>query len=126
MRVINAGVIPVYAIQKNQIAIWPYMTGSTTLPANLLYIRMPAALVSGPDQADFDPLQLPLIHKFIDYSVACRGSCVAGDKTACYKARNDALAIAVGNERTASRVGFGWNGGAYRTTIPSTGNRYGP
>ncbi len=124
LRIVNAGQMPVYAVQKDQICIWPYLTGSTTQPVNLLYLRMPATLVSGPDEADWDPLQLELLHRAIDFAVACRGSCVAGDKAACFKAFQDQLAIAVGNERTGARQNFSFGGAGYRTLIPSTGNRF--
>jgi hypothetical protein len=124
MRVINAGVTPVYAIQKNQICIWPYISGDTTQPVNILYLRMPATLSSGPQEADWDPLQLELLHRSIDFQIACRGSCVAGDKEKCFKALQDQISISVGNERTGARQNFTFGGGGYRSYIPSTGNRF--
>ena len=65
-----------HAVEKNRMVVWPYP--STDLMVNVLYIKKPASLTSGPQTADWDDNQLEVLHRAIDYQVSLRGECVAG------------------------------------------------
>jgi hypothetical protein len=95
-----------WAIIKNQIVLWPMP--SERRMVNLLYFRRPASLVSSLDEADWDPNLISLLHRAIDYQVALRGDCVAGNKEECFAALREDLARSIAQDRTSTtrRVGF--------------------
>lgn len=89
----------VYAIDGDSIVLWPYH--SQAVMASVLYLRKPAALTSPTDTADWDPNQIELLRRAIDYQVSLRGECVAGDSKACYDRFREALARCTNQDRTA-------------------------
>lgn len=94
-----------WAIEKNRLVIWPPSPDNRM--ANLLYLRKPVKLVGPTDVADWDPLLEDVLLRCIDYQVACRGDCVAGDKGETYKSYREALTRGVGQDRTATTRRFG-------------------
>lgn len=95
-----------WAIERDRIVIWP--PSSENKMANLLYLRKPAELVGPTDVADWDSNLRELLFRAIDYQVACRGDCVAGDKGETYKSYRESLSRCVNQDRTATtrRVGL--------------------
>ena len=96
-----------FAIQNNQIVLWP--APSTTRNWPIFYYRRPAQLVNGTDEADWDPLQLTVLQRAIDYQMAIRFTTVlAGTVKDCYEAYQKALNLAVNNDKAnAARTGTG-------------------
>lgn len=96
-----------FAIQNNQIVLWP--APSTTRNWPIIYYRRPAQLVNNVDEADWDPLQLTVLQRAIDYQMAIRFTTVlAGTVKDCYDAYQKALNLAVNNDReNAARTGTG-------------------
>lgn len=96
-----------FAIQNNQIVLWP--APSTTRNWPIVYYRRPATLVNNADEADWDPLQLTVLQRAIDYQMAIRYTTVlAGTVSDCYKAYQTALNLAVNNDKeNAQRTGTG-------------------
>ena len=99
-----------YAIQNNQIVLWP--APSTTRNWPISYYRRPAQLVNNTDEADWDPLQLTVLQRAIDYQMAIRFTTVlAGTVKDCYEAYMKALQLALNNDReNAQRAGTGRGG----------------
>lgn len=96
-----------FAIQNNQIVLWP--APSTTRNWPIIYYRRPAQLVNNTDEADWDPLQLTVLQRAIDYQMAIRFTTVlAGTVKDCYEAYQKALNLAVNNDKeNAQRTGTG-------------------
>ena len=96
-----------FAIQNNQIVLWP--APSTTRNWPIVYYRRPAQLVNNTDEADWDPLQLTVLQRAIDYQMAIRFTTVlAGTVKDCYEAYQKALNLAINNDReNAQRTGTG-------------------
>jgi hypothetical protein len=96
-----------FAIQNNQIVLWP--APSTTRNWPIVYYRRPAQLVNNTDEADWDPLQLTVLQRAIDYQLAIRYTTVmAGDAKTCHDNYLKALNLAVNNDReNAQRTGTG-------------------
>ncbi len=96
-----------FAIQNNQIVLWP--APSTTRNWPIVYYRRPAQLVNNTDEADWDPLQLTVLQRAIDYQMAIRFTTVlAGTVKDCYDAYIKALNLALNNDReNAQRTGTG-------------------
>ena len=91
--------------------------------ANILYIKQPAALVSPTDEADWDPNQLALLERAIDYQMSLRGQCVAGTADECLRRYKEELERAFPNDRSARPRHTGWPGGfGGAVGIPSSGN----
>jgi len=80
---------PAWAVEKNKLCLWPMY--STDKTAVLLYQRRPQSLSISTDVADFDEKQLELLRRAIDFQIACRGNCVAGDRVTCLNAFKEAL-----------------------------------
>lgn len=89
-----------WAIERDRLVLWPYP--SIAAMCNLLYFKRPAALTLDTDIADWDPNQLEVLRRAIEYQIAIRGECVAGTKEQCYAAYKDALGRAISNDRTAA------------------------
>lgn len=108
--VLGSSGISLWSIERDRIVIWPYST--TTSAVNLLYYRAPARLVSDSDTADWDPLRLEVLERAIDYAVAARGTCVAGDRKTCLAAFEEAYSRAAQQDRTSTtaRIGLGGSG----------------
>lgn len=102
----GASVEQMWAIERDRLVVWPYPEQAATI--NILYLRQPAALVSGSDLADCDPNLMELLKRAIDYQIAARGDCVAGDRATCLAAYREALARMVDQDRTSQspRIGF--------------------
>lgn len=96
-----------FAIQNNQIVLWP--APSTTRNWPIIYYRRPAQLINNTDEADWDPLQLTVLQRAIDYQMAIRfGTVLAGTVKDCYEAYQKALNLALNNDReNAARTGTG-------------------
>jgi hypothetical protein len=94
-----------WAIEKNRLCIWPYSTSNQMV--NLLYFRKPAALTSSTDVADWDANCLEALRRCIDYMVACRGDCVAGDRQSCYNAMIEVVARATATDKGPVNVKLG-------------------
>lgn len=87
-----------WAIYKDQIMLWPYP--SLTTLVNIMYFRLPAALVTDADVADWDPMQNELQERAIDYQLSLMfGNIVSGDPGTCMALYRDALSRAVKNEK---------------------------
>ena len=102
----GATVDQLWAIERDRLVVWPYPQQGATI--NILYTRKPAALVSGSDTADWDPNLLELLYRAIDYQIAARGDCAAGDRQTCLAAYRESLARLVDQDRTSQspRIGF--------------------
>lgn len=96
-----------FAIQGDQLVLWP--APSTTRNWPILYYRKPSTLVNNTDVADWDPLQLTVLQRAIDYQLALRfGTVLAGTPKECEEALQRALALAINNDReNAQRTGTG-------------------
>ena len=96
-----------FAIQNNQLVLWP--APSTTRNWPIFYYRRPAQLINGTDEADWDPLQLTVLQRAIDYQMAIRFTTVlAGPVKDCYEAYQKALNLALNNDKAnAARTGTG-------------------
>jgi hypothetical protein len=70
-----------WAVSVDQIEFWPLPGVQQTL--NLVYYRRPAALTSGAELADWDPVHVPLLRRAIEYQASLRGACVAGSTDQC-------------------------------------------
>jgi hypothetical protein len=98
--------VGIWSIERDRLVVWPYST--TTAAVQLLYYRAPARLVSDTDIADWDPLRLECLERAIDYAVAIRGTCVAGDRQTCLDAFTKAYSRAAQQDRTSAtnRIGL--------------------
>lgn len=99
-----------WAIERDRIVIWP--APGTDRMCNILYIRRPAELVSPGDTADWDFNLQELLRRAIDYQVACRGDCVAGDKAETFRVYRESISRNISQDRTATtwRPGLVSNG----------------
>ena len=59
------------------------------------------------DVVDWDPNLLEVLRRGIDYMVACRGDCVAGDRDTTFQAYKEAKARAILADRTTSDIKVG-------------------
>ena len=110
-----------HAVERDRMVVWPYP--AQDLMANILYIKQPAALVSPTDEADWDPNQLALLERAIDYQMSLRGQCVAGTADECLRRYKEELERAFPNDRSARPRHTGWPGGfGGAVGIPSSGN----
>ncbi len=109
-----------YAIERDRMCAWP--PPSTDLMVNVLYLKSPANLTSGTDVADWDPLQIEVLYRAIDYQVSIHGECIAGPTQACYDRYIEALNRAYSNDRTGRPKTVGFTGGGMGGYIPATGN----
>ena len=96
-----------FAIQNDQIILWP--APSTTRNWPIFYYRRPSQLINNTDEADWDPLQLTVLQRAIDYQMAIRFTTVlAGTVKDCYEAYQKALNLAINNDKAnAARTGTG-------------------
>lgn len=90
----------VWSIAKNQLKVWPWPTAARRV--NILYYAQPAELTDSADEADWDPMQIVLLRRAIDYQVSLRGNCVAGTKQQCLMQLNEQLASAAPRDKTAT------------------------
>ena len=99
-----------WAIERDRLVVWP--APGTDKMCNILYMRRPAELVSPGDTADWDANLIELLRRAIDYQVACRGDCVAGDKAETFKTYRECISRNVSQDRTATdmRAGLVSNG----------------
>lgn len=99
-----------FAIRDNQIVLWP--APSTTRNWPIFYYRGPATLLNNTDEADWDPLQITVLYRAMDYQLSLLYSNVmAGSPKECHDAYLKALNLAVNNDRAnAQRTGTGRTG----------------
>ncbi len=110
----------IYAIERDRLVVWP--PPQVDLMVNVLYMKSPANLTTGTDVADWDPLQLESLYRFIDYQISIRGECIAGTSKECYDRAIDAVNRAYNNDRAGRPKTVGFQGGATGGYIPATGN----
>ncbi len=110
----------IYAIERDRLVVWP--PPQQDLMVNILYMKSPANLTTGTDVADWDPLQLESLYRFIDYQISIRGECIAGTSKECYDRAIDAVNRAFNNDRAGRPKTVGFAGGATGGHIPATGN----
>jgi hypothetical protein len=89
----------VFGIRKDQILFWPFPTEDKMV--NITYFRRPAAMTSSANEMDFDEMHLELIRRAIDYQIATRGDCVAGNRRDCWTWYQESLASAASFDKTA-------------------------
>jgi hypothetical protein len=96
-----------FAIRDNQIVLWP--APSTTRNWPIFYYRAPATLVNNTDEADWDPLQITVLYRAMDYQLSLLYSNVmAGSPKDCHDAYVKELNLAVNNDKAnAQRTGTG-------------------
>ncbi len=96
-----------FAIQNNQIVLWP--APSTTRNWPIVYYRRPNTLVNNTDEADWDPLQITVLYRAMDYQLSLLYSNVmAGSPKDTQDAYLKALNLALNNDReNAARTGTG-------------------
>jgi hypothetical protein len=87
----------VWAPYRAKIIVWPYPQSAKDLP--FLYYRKPTWLVTGSDEADWDPMHVNLLHRAIEHCLAMRYPTVAGDPKATYGAYQLALSKAIPNDK---------------------------
>lgn len=109
-----------HAIERDRLVVWPYP--SANLMVNVLYVKAPAALTSSTDTVDWDPNQMSLLYRAIDYQISLRGECVAGTPAECYERYQLELQRVFANDRGARprTVGFVDRGSA--GSIPPNGS----
>jgi hypothetical protein len=102
----GASVAQLWSIERDRLVVWPYPEQAATI--NVLYSRAPAALTTGTDVADWDSVQIELLRRAIDYQIAARGDCAAGDRQTCLAAYKEVLSRAFDQDRTSQthRVGL--------------------
>jgi hypothetical protein len=88
-----------WTIFQGKIAVWPYYTGSNAVRYNLHVKAKPTSLVSGTDEADWDPSLPDILYRAIDLHISYRGRCRAGDTQVCNANFDAAMARAVGNDQ---------------------------
>ncbi len=96
-----------FAVQDGQIVLWP--APSTTRNWPIFYYRRPATLVNNTDETDWDPLQITVLYRAMDYQLSLLYSTVmAGTPKDCKEAYLSALNLALNNDReNAARTGTG-------------------
>jgi len=85
-----------FCVRKNQILLAPAPNSIRVL--NFCYYRRPAAVASANDEADWDNNQYDVLYRAIDYQLALRGPCVAGDSQRTLNTYKQAIALAAANE----------------------------
>lgn len=104
-----------WCVQRNYLRIWPYPSIPTDV--NFSYYRKPAALTVSNQEADWDPNHVDLLRRAIDYQLAVRGRCAAGDTATTMGAFSAALTLCQPMDRTESDraplLGSSGNGGRY-------------
>ena len=96
-----------FAIRDNQIVLWP--APSTTRNWPIFYYRRPSTLVNNTDVVDWDPLQITVLYRSMDYQLSLLyGNVMAGTPKDCYEAYIKALNLAINNDKAnAARTGTG-------------------
>jgi len=88
-----------WSIARDRICVWPLP--SQVVGMNVLYYRMPAALVAAGDTVDFDPNLLELMRRAIDVQIATRGACSAGKPEEVSRKFEECMMRSVPQNRTA-------------------------
>ncbi len=96
-----------WAIQDNRITLWP--APSTTRNWPIFYYRRPAQLINNTDIVDWEPLQLTVLQRAMDYQLSLLFSNVmAGSPKDCEASYKTALNLAINNDKeNAQRTGTG-------------------
>jgi hypothetical protein len=88
-----------WGIHKDRFVCWPWPSTDTNL--QFVYSIKPAVLTSTTDAADWDPVQLEVLQRAIDYQCALRfGATVSGDPNGCMARYQAALAKAAPTDKT--------------------------
>lgn len=87
-----------FAISRDKFVVWPWPNERRTV--TILYYRRPALLSSANDTADWDPMQLPVLHRAIEYQASLVGECVCGSPEQCLARYRDAVVAAEANDRS--------------------------
>lgn len=109
-----------HAIERDRLVVWPYP--SEDLMVNVLYVKAPAALTSSTDTVDWDPNQMSLLYRAIDYQIALRGECVAGSAQDCYARYQLELQRVFSNDRGARPRTVGFIDRGSMGSIPPAGS----
>jgi hypothetical protein len=105
-----------FAVRADKLAVWPWTSEQRTI--TVIYSRRPALLVDAADEADWDPLQLPVLRRAIEYQASLVGECVAGTPQQTLAAYRQAVLTAEASDRTvpsppmADRLDYGDEGNA--------------
>ena len=92
-----------WTLWRNKMAVWPFYQGTEARTWNLVIKAKPSALVTGTDEADWDPTLPDILYRAIDLHITHRGSCRAGDTRACAENYTEARRRASGNDRGPGR-----------------------
>jgi hypothetical protein len=97
-----------YNLSNSKIKIWPCPTKTKVFK----YIgnRRPTALVHDDDIADWDPTLLPLLRRAIDWQLAIRGLCKAGDVDKTFATLHQAVENAWGGMQDHRDMEYGKTG----------------
>lgn len=87
---------PCWSVERGNLIAWPMSNVDKT--AVYLYWRRPVALTTSTDLADIDEKYLELLNRAIDFQIAARGDCVAGDRPTCLNAFKEALGRVAPND----------------------------
>lgn len=96
-----------YSISDSCIEVWPPV--NTDKVYKYIGCRRPTTLVDDADVADWDVSLLGVLHHAIDYEVARRGSCRAGNADECLGRRHLAVQNAMGAMQDHSDMEYGSN-----------------
>jgi hypothetical protein len=98
-----------WSVTNDEFAVWPTETSDRMV--NIRYRRRPADLAIETDLADWDANLIELLRRAIDYQIASRTECAAGNRGDCYQAYQEAMSRALGNEKSNEDRPL-WNRGA--------------
>lgn len=94
-------IVPMYyAIEQGYILLWPLP--NVVYRVNLLYYRKPAILSNPTDTLDWDPLQIMVLRRALDYIASTYAPCVAGTPAQCFTAYEEAISRALSWDKTAA------------------------
>jgi len=98
-----------WAIYKDKFVLWPAPNTAINLP--ILYDRRPATLTTSTDEADWDPCNLEVLQRAIDYQIAIRyQNAVCGNPEACLARYEAAMARATGSDKSPTTIRGGLSG----------------
>lgn len=93
-----------WGIRADKFMVWPYPNAYHSV--HLLYYKRPALLVSPGDVLEWDPQQLMVLRRAIDYQCALRGECVAGTIAECRSTLDEAIDTAWEWDKTGTDRGL--------------------
>ena len=87
---------PAWTVERGNLCVWPLQNKDIT--AVYLYWRKPVALTTSTDLADIDERYIELLRRAIDFQIAARADCVAGDRVNCLQAFKETLGRVAPND----------------------------